>query len=59
MIPCPCRRCRPRNQSLKQAIKICVDAEQVARYTHEGYEARKAAERARLEKLNHREKTNA
>ena len=48
---CPCKRCRPPGQSLKQAKKLCVDVAMIRRYGVVGYEAHKIAERERLEAL--------
>ena len=53
---CPCKRCRPPGQSLKAAIKLCVDKAGVQRYGVEGYARHKAAERARLASLRKKEK---
>lgn len=52
---CPCKRCRPPGQSLKLAMKLCVDVAMIRRYGVVGYEAHKAAEKLRLAKL-HEEK---
>jgi hypothetical protein len=52
MIPlCPCKQCRPKGQSLKAAMRACEIDAAIARYGHDGYERRKAAERDRLEQL--------
>ena len=55
---CPCKRCRPPGQSLKQAMKLCHDAAMIARLGVEGCERYKAAEKLRLAKLHEEKKRN-
>jgi hypothetical protein len=48
---CPCKSCRPRGETLKQAFKRIKAAVEIQRYGVEGANARQSARREKLDEF--------
>lgn len=53
---CPCRDCRPKGETLKQAFKRIKITVEIQRYGVDGANARQAARRAKLDEFLERRK---